>query len=155
MQVECNYTVLLNSLTGCVEIQLHESQDNEWSHEKHLQSVKVWAAPMMQHVPVVTEAACVVPYWVLAVLLLCFRAGVRHGESAPHPADRRHTPSHHHHRHEIPVLLPQPVSRLFVYSEIHRKEKTDIYIYVTWNETEELLNTFKRTACFKLCLTAK
>ena len=87
------------------------------------------------------------------LLLLCSRAGVGHGESAPHPADCRHAASHHHHRHEIPVFIPQPVSLFFVRSAIHRKEKTDIC--VTWNDTEELLNTFERTACFKLCLTSK
>ena len=116
--------MLLNSLTDCVEIQLHASQDIEQSHEKLWQSVKVWVAPMLQHVPVVTEAVAWRSTESGSVLLLCSRAGVWHGASAPHPADCRHAPSHHHHRHEIPVLVPQPVSLLFICSEVHMKKTT-------------------------------
>lgn len=41
---------------------------------------------------------------------LCFRAGVWRREGTSHPANRGDPTSHRHHRHEIPIRIPQPVS---------------------------------------------
>lgn len=41
---------------------------------------------------------------------LCFRAGVWRRAGTSHPANRGDPTSHRHHRHEIPIRIPQPVS---------------------------------------------